>query len=77
MSRNERIEWTRCRREDANREVLRIADEFGMEVLDTYSLPVGHPEYKTDGYHYNADGKALLGAAVAKKIKEALAASVQ
>lgn len=60
-----------------NREVLRIADEFGLEILDAYSLLVGHPEYKTDSYHYNADGKALLGAAVAKKIKEALAASAQ
>lgn len=76
MSRNERIEWTRCRREDADREVLRIADEFGMEVLDAYSLPVGHPEYKTDGYTTTPTARHCWARRL-KKIKEALAASVQ
>lgn len=55
-----------------NREVVKIAAASGLEVLDAYTLLVGHPEYKTDGYHYNAEGKALLGRAVAQKITEAL-----
>ncbi len=46
-----------------------IMQEEGIPVNDLYGLVVGKPELRSpDGYHYNADGYALLGKAVADSV---------
>jgi hypothetical protein len=50
-----------------------VAAEFGLPTDDLYQVVVGKSELRAgDGYHYNAAGYDLLGAAVAESIRKAL-----
>lgn len=53
-----------------NEIAARVMQELGIPVDDTYSVSVGHPEYRNvgDGYHYNQQGKTAQAEAVAKAI---------
>ncbi|MBQ6824334.1 MAG: SGNH/GDSL hydrolase family protein [Clostridia bacterium] len=56
-----------------NQKVREIADETGLPVFDAYDRMVGYPELKSDdGCHFNDEGKALLGKAIAHALEELL-----
>ena len=54
-----------------NKRVMKIAEDYGYDTYDAYSLMVEESHLKVDPYHYNSEGVHLLAVAVAKKIKEA------
>jgi len=55
-----------------NRIAADVVAAQGIPINDLYSLGAEHPEYFADAVHYNADGKAALGALVAKAIARLL-----
>lgn len=56
-----------------NEKVMEIAREQNLPIFDAYSLMVPHPEMKSgDGCHFNNEGIAYLGKAMAEAIKNQL-----
>jgi hypothetical protein len=51
-----------------NRCVKEISEKLGLPYFDAYSLAEGKDNLKTDPYHYNDEGKKLIGNAVCKRI---------
>ena len=57
-----------------NEVAARVMQELGIPVDDTYSVSVGHAEYRNagDGFHYNEQGKTAQAEPVARAISAAL-----
>ena len=49
--------------------VRAAAEEFGLELIDLYSLTQDHPEYFLEGVHPNREGNAALAAHIAEILK--------
>ncbi|MGE4488489.1 MAG: SGNH/GDSL hydrolase family protein [Kiritimatiellales bacterium] len=55
-----------------NQIVQALAQEYGFEIDDLYSLSKGHPEYYKDPVHYKPETVVLQGNQVASVIQKAL-----
>jgi len=50
-----------------------IMQDYDIPTNDLYSVVAGRPQLSTgDGYHYNAEGYALLGESVVRALRAAL-----
>ena len=54
-------------------EVIRaVAADLGLPVFDAYSLLAPHPEFKTDMFHLNEEGRRFFGRAIAAELTRRL-----
>ncbi|MBQ9544118.1 MAG: SGNH/GDSL hydrolase family protein [Clostridia bacterium] len=51
-----------------NEEVKKAASELGVELFDSYTLLEDKDSWKIDPYHYNGEGRKVLGEALAKAL---------
>ncbi len=52
-----------------NSQVIAIAKQQNLPYFDAYTLMFPHGSYKIDRYHFNADGRKILGLAIAEQLR--------
>lgn len=62
---------------ERNRIAAEILQREGIPVNDLYSLVAEHPDYFSDGVHFNPEGVKVLTAQVAERITTLLGKSIQ